>query len=125
MGHVEMGLAVAGLTVEQIEERTRRLAGGDWSSLPAERQVALAFARKQARDPASVTRADLEELRRHWGQAGALQVVWWSARCHYMTRVAFLFLNVLFFTDNTLIYYFFLFFLTLLMRLERENRLDA
>lgn len=44
---------------------------------------------------------------------------------HYMTRVAFLFLNVLFFTDNTLIYYFFLFFLMLLMRLERENRLDA
>jgi hypothetical protein len=88
MGHCEMGLAVAGLAPEQIEERTRRLAGGDWSSFPADRQVAFAFTRKQARDLASVTRADLEELERHWGKKGALQVVWWSARCHYMTRVA-------------------------------------
>jgi hypothetical protein len=88
MGHCEMGLAVAGLKPEEVAERTRRLASGDWSRLLAAHQAAFAFARKQAKEPASVTGEDLRKLERHFGPEKMWQVVWWSARCHYMTRVA-------------------------------------
>src|SRR3954469_16082892 len=88
MGHCEMNLAVAGLKPEEVADRTRRLAGGDWSTFPAAHQAAFAFARKQARGPAAVGAADRRELERRRGPGKAWQVVWWSARCHYMTRVA-------------------------------------
>ncbi|MFT3857424.1 MAG: O-antigen ligase family protein [Aquabacterium sp.] len=70
--------------------------------------------------------SDLLKLCYEIGYIGTIAVLcsMYSSK-HYMTRVGFLFLNVLFFTDNTLIYYFFLFFFMLLMRLERENRLEA
>ena len=56
MGHCEMLLAVAGLDEDKITERTRRLAGGDWSSFPpAERawvSGSLRFTRRwQPRSP--------------------------------------------------------------------------
>ena len=88
MGHCEMGFAVAGLPQAEVAERTKRLAAGDWSGFPAAHQAALAFVRKQARDPASVTAADLLELEEHFGPEKMWHVIWWSARCHYMTRVA-------------------------------------
>ena len=87
MGHCEMGLAVAGLKSETVEDLTRRLAG-DWSEFPAAERAAFAFARKQARAPASITEADIQELIRHWGPTKAWHVIWWAARCHYMTTVA-------------------------------------
>ena len=40
---------------------------------------------------------------------------------HYSLRVAFLFQNILFFTDNTLIYFFLTFLLFTLMRVQRES----
>ncbi len=83
-----MGLAVAGLKPEEVADRTKMLAGGDWSRLPAAHQAALLFARKQAVDPWRVTTADLAALEKHWGPERVWQVVFWSARCHYMTRVA-------------------------------------
>ena len=82
-----MCLAVAGLKENEVDEMTRRLAG-DWSSFTPAEQVALAFARKQAQDPASITDADVRELERHYGRDRAWQVIWWASRCHYMTRVA-------------------------------------
>jgi hypothetical protein len=88
MGHCEMGLAVAGLKDDEIADRTKKLAGGDWSHLPAAHQAALTFARKQAVDPWRVTAADLKALEGHWGPEKVWHVVFWSARCHYMTRVA-------------------------------------
>ena len=88
MGHCEMLLAVAGLDDAAVAERTRRLAGGDWSAFPAAECAAFAFARKQARAPASVTAEDVDGLVRHFGPERALDVIWWSCRCHYMTRVA-------------------------------------
>jgi alkylhydroperoxidase family enzyme len=88
MGHTEMLLAVAGLDQDAVAERTRRLAGGDWSSFTPAERAAFAFTRKQARDPASVTDADVRELVRRFGKARALDVIWWACRCHYMTRVA-------------------------------------
>ena len=88
MGHTEMLLAVAGLDSERIRERTSRLASGDWSSFPPSEQVAYSFVGKQARDPASIGDADFKQLTAFLGRERALDVVWWSCRCHYMTRVA-------------------------------------
>ena len=88
MGHCEMLLAVAGFDRKEILERTQRLAGGDWSALSAAERAAFSFARKQAKDPSSVTAADMRELAYHFGTARALDVLWWACRCHYMTRVA-------------------------------------
>jgi len=88
MGHCEMLLAVAGLDQDAVAERTKRLAEGDWSGFPPGEQAAFAFARKQARQPWSVTAEDFEGLVRHFGRERALDVVWWACRCHYMTRVA-------------------------------------
>ncbi len=83
-----MLLAVAGLDDKEIHERTRRLASGDWSSFPPAEQAAFAFARKQARTPWAITREDVDTLVKHFGQERALDVIWWTCRCHYMTRVA-------------------------------------
>ena len=83
-----MLLAVAGLDSEQIQERTNRLASGDWSSFSASEQVAFSFAGKQAREPASINDQDFTQLTAFFGPERALDVVWWSCRCHYMTRVA-------------------------------------
>ena len=83
-----MLLAVAGLKEDAITERTRRLASGDWSSFTAAERAAFAFARKQAREPWSITDADWQSLVTHFGPERALDVLWWSCRCHYMTTVA-------------------------------------
>jgi hypothetical protein len=88
MGHTEMVLAVAGLEGQAVEERVRRLAGGDWSSFPPDERTAFQFVYKQARHPASVGRRDTRALAGRCGPERALDVIWWSCRCHYMTRVA-------------------------------------
>jgi hypothetical protein len=88
MGHCEMGLAVAGLKPAEVTKRMEQLATGNWASFPASHQAAFLFARKQAHDPGNLTDADLKELEKYWGPQKMWNVVWWSARCHYMTRVA-------------------------------------
>src|SRR5262245_32586446 len=88
MGHCEMLLAVAGLDQEKIVEKTQKLASGDWTGFTPAERAAFRFARKQAKDPASITAADMRELSHHFGTARALDVLWWACRCHYMTRVA-------------------------------------
>jgi hypothetical protein len=88
MGHCEMLLAVAGLDKSQLDERTRRLASGDWSSFPPGDRAAFLFARKQAVAPWSITAADMRRLTDHFGTERTLDIVWWACRCHYMTRVA-------------------------------------
>jgi hypothetical protein len=85
MGHCEMLLAVAGMTQDEIDATTRRLAGGSGASLAE--KAAFAFTRKQAKNPA-VGDADVEELERQFGREKAWQVIWWASRCHYMTKVA-------------------------------------
>jgi hypothetical protein len=88
MGHCEMLLAVAGLDKNALDERTRRLASGDWSDFPPGDRAAFAFARKQSREPWTITAADMRGLIDHFGVERALDVLWWVCRCHYMTRVA-------------------------------------
>jgi alkylhydroperoxidase family enzyme len=88
MGHTEMVLAVAGLDKKVIEERNRRLASGDWSAFTPAERAAFAFARKQAQCPSAITTDDVGQLVDHFGPVRAIEVLWWSSRCHYMTRVA-------------------------------------
>jgi hypothetical protein len=88
MGHCEMLLAVAGLDKKALEERTRLLASGDWSSFPAGERAAYFFARKQSKEPWSITASDMQGLIDHFGTERALDALWWACRCHYMTRVA-------------------------------------
>ena len=83
-----MLLAVAGLDQNAIKERTRHLASGDWSVFSPGERAAFAFARKQAREPWSITARDVDELVRQFGMDRTLDTIWWSCRCHYMTRVA-------------------------------------
>ena len=83
-----MLLEVAGLKKDAIDERTEKLASGDWSSFSPGERAAFDFARKQAKTPWSITAADVAELQKNFGDGRALDVIWWACRCHYMTRVA-------------------------------------
>jgi len=83
-----MLLAVAGLKQNEIAERTRNLADGDWSKFPAREQAAFAFAHKLSKNPSTVSDSDIASLIRQFGPERALDVIWWTCRCHYMTRVA-------------------------------------
>lgn len=66
--------------------------------------------------------SDLLKLSYEVGYIVTAVVVWlmYSSR-HYMVRVGFFFQNILFFTDNTLIYFFLTFLLFTLMRVQRES----
>jgi alkylhydroperoxidase family enzyme len=88
MGHCEMNWEVAGLTGDEIAERSRILAGDDWSSFPPAEQRAYAFARKLAAAPWSVTAEDREALKKDFGPDRALVVMLNTSRYHYMTRIS-------------------------------------
>jgi hypothetical protein len=83
-----MLLAVAGLNEKAIAKRTEQLARGDWAEFPPAERVAFKYAYKMSREPASVSNQDVEELIKYFGPERALDVIWWTCRCHYMTRVA-------------------------------------
>jgi alkylhydroperoxidase family enzyme len=88
MGHGNMLLAVAGLRDEEVKERTKKMAAGEWGGFaPAERQ-AFAFAVKLSRRPAAVTDAEVRDLVQTFGPERAVDVIWYSAWVNFMTRVA-------------------------------------
>lgn len=88
MGHCEMLLEVAGLDKGAIAERTRRLAGDDWSAFPPEEQRAYAYARKLTKAPWTVTADDYRRLESDLGPDSAMATFWWLCRGLYMTRVS-------------------------------------
>ena len=88
MGHCEMLLEVAGLDKGAIAERTRRLAGDDWSSFPPAEQRAYAYARKLSKTPWDLTLADYKVLEQDFGPEKAMATFWWLCRGLYMTRVS-------------------------------------
>jgi hypothetical protein len=88
MGHCEMLLAVAGLDKSALDERTRRLASGDWSFFTPGDRAAFQFARKQSKEPWTITADDMQRLIDHFGTERTLDILFWACRCHYMTRVA-------------------------------------
>src|SRR6476661_3055562 len=88
MGHGNMLLAVAGLTDDEVRERTKRLAAGDWAGFsPAERQ-ALAFAAKLSMRPAGVTDTDVADLVDTFGRDRAVDLIWYASWVNFMTRFA-------------------------------------
>lgn len=88
MGHCEMLLEVAGLDKDAIAERTRLLAGDDWSAFPPEEQRAYAFARKLTAAPATLTADDYRTLEADLGPKEAMATFWWLCRGLYMTRIS-------------------------------------
>jgi len=88
MGHGNMMLAVAGLDDDEVKSRTKKLALGQWSEFaPAERQ-AFAFAAKLAKTPRDVTTTDMNAMRASFGDARAIDILWYASWVNYMTRVA-------------------------------------
>lgn len=88
MGHCEMLLQAAGLDRDEVADRTRRLAGSDWSTFSPVEQRAYAYARKLSRTPWELTPADYRHLESDLGQKQALATFWWLCRGLYMTRVS-------------------------------------
>jgi len=88
MGHCEMLLEVAGLDKGDVAERTRRLAGDDWSCFPPAEQRAFAYARKLTKTPWALTPADYKRLEADFGPQRAMATFWWLCRGLYMTRVS-------------------------------------
>ena len=88
MGHSEMLLAVAGLKPEEVKARTKKLATGDWSDFPPAERAAFGLAYKLSREPARVTDKDRAELVAVFGPNRAADLIWYTAWCNYMTRVA-------------------------------------
>lgn len=88
MGHSEMLLAVAGLNTEEIQRKTQLLAAGNWSDFPPAEARAFAFAYKLTKQPSTVSDDDIKGLRESFGGLRAVDVIWYSAWCNYMTRVA-------------------------------------
>jgi hypothetical protein len=88
MGHSEMSLAVAGLKDDEIKIRTTKLSEGDWSGYAPAERLALRFALKLARKPWTVTQKDTQALVEAFGRHRAVDIIWRSAWCNYMIRVA-------------------------------------
>lgn len=88
MGHCEMLMEVGGLKKPGIAMRTMRLASGDWASFSKQEQVAFQFARKLTEDPTAMTRKDLIPLVDAFGEVRALDLVWWTCRCQFMTKIS-------------------------------------
>ena len=88
MGHCEMIWEVAGLSRALIAERSRLLAGSDWSSFPAEEQRAFAFARKLTRYPGRISTEDINSLKHDHGADRAIFLLMYACRCNYMTRIS-------------------------------------
>jgi alkylhydroperoxidase family enzyme len=88
MGHCEMLLEVGGLDRKAIADRTAQLAGEDWSAFNPQERAAFAFARKLTRTPSNIDSADIRRLNDLFGPERMLDVVWWSSRCQYMTKIS-------------------------------------
>ena len=88
MGHSEMLLAVAGLKQDEIAQRTMKMASGDWTDFPVHERQAFEFAHKLTREPSSVGSRDIQALLKTCGPERTADLIWYTAWCNYMTRVA-------------------------------------
>ena len=83
-----MLMEVGGLSPEEVAQRTRRLAGSDWSAFPAAEQRAFDYARKLTATPWTLTASDYRTLERDLGPDKAMSTFWWLCRGLYMTRIS-------------------------------------
>jgi hypothetical protein len=83
-----MTLAVAGFNDGEVKARAKLLASGEWGTIPAHERLGYRFAAKLTREPAAVTTADVAALADVFGPDRTADVIWYTAWCNYMTRVA-------------------------------------
>lgn len=88
MGHSEMLLAVAGAKPDEVKALTKKLASGDWSSFPKAQRTAFGLAYKLSKEPAALTARDRAELVAVFGRERATDLIYYTAWCNYMTRIA-------------------------------------
>ena len=88
MGHSQMLLAVAGLSEEEVQQRARELAEGNWSVFSASERRAFQFAHQISKEPAKITGGDIRALSDAVGKHRAVDVIWFCSWCNYMTRFA-------------------------------------
>ncbi len=88
MGHCEMLMEVGGLKQPGITDRTSRLSSGDWSTFSKGEQAAFQFAKKLTEAPTTVGQSDVQSLRETLGDTRAIDMIWWSSRCQFMTKVS-------------------------------------
>ncbi len=88
MGHCEMNWEVAGLSFDQIAQRSRALASDDWSAFSPQQQHAFAFARKLSQHPENISKTDVADLHTDFGAETALVIAMHVSRYHYMTRIS-------------------------------------
>ena len=88
MGHSEMLLAVAGLKPEEVKSVTKRLATGDWSGFPKAEQASFGLAYKLSKEPWAITDEDRAKLIEVFGRERTVDLIYYTAWCNYMTRVA-------------------------------------
>lgn len=88
MGHSEMLLAVAGLSKDEVKQRTKKLADGDWSDFPPAERFAYRFVHTLAKQPWAINDEDVNKLKQTFGEHRAIDIIWYGAWCNYMTRVA-------------------------------------
>lgn len=87
MGHSEMLLAVAGVQESELEQLTRQLASGDWSSFPPDHAAAFRAAAMLSRAPREFGEHEAAALRAATGDR-ATDLIWSIAWGNYMTTVA-------------------------------------
>ena len=83
-----MELAVAGLDDNAIKMHTQKLATGDWSAFPPAERLGWQFGYKMTKEPWKVTDVEVKQLIDTFGKHRTLDLIWYSAWCNYMTRVA-------------------------------------
>lgn len=88
MGHCEMNWEVAGLSRDEIAQRSRILSSNDWSGFPESEQLAFAFARKLTMSPGTISQQDLSQLDHFFGSKKSLSILLHASRHHYMTRIS-------------------------------------
>jgi len=88
MGHSEMLLAVAGLKTDEVKAKAKKLSTGDWSAFPPAERAAYGLAYKLSREPDRLTDPDRAALIGAFGDLRAVDLIWYTCWCNYMTRVA-------------------------------------
>ncbi len=88
MGHCEMLLEVGGLDRQQLLARTRSIAEGNWANFSPGEQQAFSVAAKMTARPWDFSDQDWDSLSGTLGTDRSIDVLWWIARCQFMTKVS-------------------------------------
>lgn len=83
-----MGLAVAGLKKDELEQRRRQLASGDWSGFSPAERLAFHVGCRLTQEPTKFSDKDFKALSDLFGAQRAVDLIFYVGWGNYMTRVA-------------------------------------